>query len=96
MPSRLLITHGGCRARSADLWGRFVLARAEAKTVYGAAREPHNECTRNTLKYSTCSHKWWETLKGMIFGVEPPIPAPRGPGGGLVKAPAEKASLLGS
>ena len=29
----------------------------------------HNECTRNTLKYSICSHKWWETLKGLIFGV---------------------------
>ena len=35
-------------------------------------------CTRNTLKYSTCSHKWWETLKGSIFGVKPSIPALRG------------------
>ena len=31
-----------------------------------------------------------------IFGVKPSIPALRGPGGGLVVAPAEKASLLGS
>ena len=23
-----------------------------------AARESHNERTRNSLKYSTCSHKW--------------------------------------
>ena len=22
--------------------------------------ESHNERTRNTLKHSTCSHKWWE------------------------------------
>ena len=51
---------------------------------------------RNTLKNTTCSHKWWETLNGSIFGVKPSIPALMGPGGGLVVAPAEKASLLGS
>ena len=45
---------------------------------------------------STCSHKWWERLKGSIFGVKPFIPALREPGVGLVVAPAEKASLLGS
>ena len=33
---------------------------------------------------------------GSIFGVKPSIHALRGPGGGLVVAPAEKASLLGS
>ena len=46
-----------------------MLARAEAKSVYGAAMESHNERTRNTLKHSTCSHKWWEALEGSIFGV---------------------------
>ena len=55
----------------------------------------HNERSRNTLKHSTCSHNWWETLKGSIFGVKPSNPALRGPGGGLVVAPAENASLLG-
>ena len=40
--------------------------------------------------------QWRETLKGSIFGVEQSIPALRGPGGSLVVAPAEKASLLGS
>ena len=73
-----------------------MLARAEAQRDYGAARESHNERTRNTLKHSTCSQKWWETLKDSIFGVKPSIPALRGPGGGLVVAPAEKDSLLGS
>ena len=85
-----------CRARSADHRGRFVLARAEAKRFYAALWESHNERTTNTLKQSTTSHKWWETLKGSIFGVNPSIPALRGPGGGLVVAHAEKASLLGS
>ena len=42
------------------------------------------------------SHKWWETLKGSIFGVKLSIPALEGNGGGLVLAPDEKASLLGS
>ena len=46
-----------CSARSADHWGRFVLPRAEAQRVYGAARESHNERTWNTLKHSTSSHK---------------------------------------
>ena len=73
-----------------------MLARGEAQRVYDAARESHYERTRNTLKHSTCSHKWWETLKCSIFGVKPSIPALRGPGGGLVVAPADKASLLGS
>ena len=40
-----------------------MLAHAVAQTVYGAARESHNECTRNTLKHSTCSRKWWERFK---------------------------------
>ena len=83
-----------CRARNADHWGKFVLAGSEAQRVYGAARESHNERTRNTLKYSTCSHERWETLKGLIFGVKQSIPALWGPGGGLVMASAEKASLL--
>ena len=71
-----------------------MLARAEAQRVYGAARESHNEHTSDTLKHSICSHKWWEPLKGSIFGVKPSIPAFTRPGGGLVLALAEKASLL--
>ena len=59
-----------------------MLTRAEAQRVYGAAKESHNERTRNTLKHYTCSRKCWETLKGSIFGVKPFIPALRGPGGG--------------
>ena len=85
-----------CRARNAEHWGQFVLARAEAQSVYGASRESHNERTRNTVKHSTCSHKWWETLKGSIFSVKHSILALGGPGGGLVVAPAEKSSFLGS
>ena len=38
-----------CRARSSNHYIRFVLARAEAQRVYGAARESHNEYIRNTL-----------------------------------------------
>ena len=38
--------------------------------VYDAARESHNERSRNTLKHSTCSHKWCETLKCSVFGVK--------------------------
>ena len=54
--------------------------------VSGAAGQSHNECIRNALKHSTCSHKWWETIKGSIFGVKPSIPAlmePRWFGGGF-------------
>ena len=85
-----------CRARNVEHWGKFVLARVEAQRVYGTAGESHNERTWNTLNHSTCSHKWWETLKGSIFGVRPSIPARMEPGGGLVVAPAANASLLGS
>ena len=51
---------------------------------------------RNSLKHSTCSHKWWETLKGSIYGVKPSIFSIRGPRYDLVVAPAEKTSLMGS
>ena len=73
-----------------------MLARAEAERVYGAARESHDEHTRNTLKHSTCSHKLCETLKDQIFGEKPSIPALPGPGCGLVVTPVEKGSLLAS
>ena len=55
-----------------------------------------NAPIRNTLKHSTCSHKWWDTLTCAIFGVKLSIHALRRPVGGLVVAPAEKALLLGS
>ena len=77
MLCRLLIIPG-VRARSEDHWGQFVLPGAEAERVYGAAWESHNERTRNSLKHSTCSRKWWETFKGPIFGVKQSIPAFRG------------------
>ena len=67
-----------------------------AQRVYGVAMASHNERARRTLTSTTCSHKWWETLKGSIFGEKPSIPALRGPGGALVVSPAEKASLLGA
>ena len=67
MLSRLLIMPGVEQAVQI-IWvnfGQFVLARADAQRVYGsmvgllwwvngAARESHNEPTRNTLKHSTC------------------------------------------
>ena len=70
-----------------------MLPHAEVQRVYGDTRESRNELTRNTLKHSTCSHKWWETLKGSSFDVKPSIPALWGPRGGLVVASAEKSSL---
>ena len=69
--------HVWCGARSVDHWGRFMLARAEAQKVYGAARESHNQRTA-AQEYSgslDLSHKWRETLKGSIFGVKPSITA---------------------
>ena len=53
------------------------------------SKESHNERTRNTLKHSTCSCKWFETVKDSIFGVMPSIPVLRVPGGGLVVVPSE-------
>ena len=67
MLSRLLVMPGVEHAVQTN-WGQLMLASAKAQRVYSAARDSHNECTRNTLKHSTCSHKWWETLKGLIFG----------------------------
>ena len=71
----------------------IVLVRAEAERVFVAARESHNEGTRNTLQHFT---HVVETLKGSIFGVKSTIPVLIGPGGGFMKALGEKASLLDS
>ena len=89
MLNRLLMVPGvkGCNA---EHLGQFVLARPEAQRVYGAARESHNKRTKNTLKRSICSLKWWQTLKGSIFGVKPSIHALMNPRGGLVVHTAEK------
>ena len=69
-------------------------SRTEAQRVYGVAMASHNERARRTLTSTTCPHKWWETLKGSIFGEKPSSPALRGPGWALEMSPAEKASLL--
>ena len=61
--------------------------------MYDAAIAYHTEQARNTLMNSTCSQKWWDTLKGFIFDVKNYIPAHRG-SNGLVVTPANKASLL--
>ena len=66
--------HAWSKTLNTEHLGKFLLACAEAQRVYGAARKSH------TLKHSTCSHKWWEILKGSIFGVKSSIPALRGPG----------------
>ena len=60
--------HAWCRECNTDHCGQFELARAQAQRVNGAARESYNELTRNTLKYSTSSHKLWETLKARFLG----------------------------
>ena len=91
MLSRLLIMPGV--AHAVKIIGVDI---AEAQRVYGAEMKSNNERTRNTPKHSTCSHKCLMTLKGSIFRVMSSIPALRGPGGGLVVAPAGKALLLGS
>ena len=76
MLSRLLIMNGVEHA--VQLIGVDLCLFELMPKVYGAARESHNERTWNTLKNSTCSHKWWETLKCLIFGVKPSINAFRG------------------
>ena len=65
------------RDRGADLWNQFVHSRTEVQRVYGVAMASHNERARRTLTSTMCSHKWWETLKGSIFGEKPSIPALR-------------------
>ena len=64
------------REHGADLWNQSVHSRTEAQRVYGVAMASHNERARRTLTSTTCLHKWWETLKGSIFGEKPSIPAP--------------------
>ena len=59
-----------CRARNAEHWVQFVLAHAEAQRVYDAARESHNEHTRNTLKLTLLTYVVGSLLSGaqMWFG----------------------------
>ena len=77
MLSRLFITLGVEHAMQiigVDLCLLVLGLRGSMVTI-----ESRNEHTRNTLKHSTCSHNWWETLKGTIFGVKSSIPGLREP-----------------
>ena len=67
------------RERGADRWNQFVHSRTEVQRVYGVAMASHNELARRRLNSTTCSHKWWETSKGSIFGEKPSIPGSQGP-----------------
>ena len=69
----------------------FLMLRPKGSTVLQGS---HIIMHQGYSKHSTCSCKWWETLKDSTFGVKP-IPACRGMGG-LAVAPAEIPSLLSS
>ena len=84
------------RGRSRELWLDYLRTRAESQQVYSDAKESHCNRARDELNSSASAHKWWETLKGTLFGSVPSLPALVSPGGRLVYTPVEKADLLSS
>ena len=56
--SRLLVVPGVEHAVQIIGVDLCLLVLRPRASMHGAVRESHNERTRNTLKHSTCSHKW--------------------------------------
>ena len=82
------------RSRTLSNWEDYVVSRRSAGLVYDHVERSFNERCAETLSSSVSCHKWWATLKSVVFGVQPSIPPLLGNGGNLISSPESKATLL--
>ena len=60
---RELVTVPVVEHKEQTYMGTLFAARAVEQRLYDAAIASHNEQANNTPMNSSCSYKWWETLK---------------------------------
>ena len=71
-----------------------VSLRNAAQETYTTAEEEYNDSIRDTRTGTTNSHKWWSTLKTLLFGVGVTVPPLLILDGSLTHCPKEKAALF--
>ena len=73
----------------------FVLCQMRANETYSEAKCQFSVRNRDIL-INVCKspHKWWSTLKSVVFGLSTSLPLLVGEGGGLVCESVGKADLL--
>ena len=80
--------------RSQVKWGEFVCYQVRANETYSDAKRQFRDRNRDVLMNVQSPHKWWSTLKSVVFGWSSAFPPLVSEGGGLVCESVGKADLL--
>ena len=75
-------------------WEEFVLCQVRANETYSEAKRLFSVRNRDVLMNVQSPHKWWSTLKSVVFGSSSSLPQLVSDGGGLVCESVGKADLL--
>lgn len=81
-------------SRTRDSWNDYVQARSQAERTYHDAEREYLSSAKDKLLSATDPHKWWSTLKSVVFGSSPTLPPLLSENGQLITSPKEKADLL--
>ena len=77
------------------LLGRVCLLSSESyNETYSEAKRQFSDRNRDVLMNAQSPHKWWSTLKSVVFGSSSSLPPLISEGGGLVCESVGKADLL--
>ena len=79
-----MIALGLTRDRSLVNWEEFVCYQARANETYSEAKRQFSDRNRDVLMNVQSHHKWWSTLKSVVFGSSSSWPPLVSEGGRLV------------
>ena len=82
------------RDRSRVNWEEFVHYQVRSNETNSEAKRQFSDRNRDVLMNVQSPHKWWSTLKSMMFGSSSSLPPLVCEGGGLVCESVGKADLL--
>ena len=83
-------THDRCRVN----WNEFVCCQVRANETYSEDKRQLSDRNRDIRMNVQSSHKWWSTLKSLVFGLSSSFSPLVSEGGGLVCESVGKADLL--
>ena len=75
-------------------WTEFVCYQVRANETYSEAKRQLSDRNRDVLMNVQSPHKWWSTLKSVVFCSSSSLPLLVSEGGGLVCESVGKADLL--
>ena len=81
------------RDRSRVNWDEFVCYQVRANETYSEAKRRFSDRNRDVLMNVQSPHKWWSTLKSVVFGSSSSLPPLVREGGGLVCESVGKANM---